>query len=277
VRQSLKFDAAILRIDDLPRCWRFRFLFEKYIALWRLARGKQSDISVGPRTFHVHSMSSLGTLQSNIVDFHREVVDTGLLCGAQPTILDIGANVGQFCFAAKLFYPSARVLSFEADPDTFALLRRNAGDLPDVTLHNVALASRDDERTFYRHTFSTMSSFLPYPDCSYAGADKQITLSTRRLDDVISRETAFDLVKIDVEGYELEVIEGGVEVLRMAHLLLAELRLCSSPEDEPNLELFATLFRMLPEARLVRCGRPLGPSRAPVSQDMLFDLSSRDR
>ena len=275
-RQSLGFDAATLRIADLPLRWRIRFLFEKYVALCRFARGNHPELSVGALHLHVDSISSLGTLQSNIVDFHREIVRTGLLRGDRPTILDVGANVGQFCLAAKLFCPSATVQSFEADPETFEMLRQNVGNIPGVTLHNIALASRDEDRTFFRHTLSGMSSFHPYPGHSYAGAGKEITLSTRRLDDVVEEGTAPDLVKIDVEGYELEVVNGGTRVLSSTRLLLVEIRLCSSPEDDSNLDLFNAVSQMVPHARLIRCGRPLGPNDRPVGQDVLFDLSLQE-
>jgi FkbM family methyltransferase len=274
--QSLGFDAATLLIGDLPLRWRIRFLFEKYLALCRFARGSQPELSVGNIHLLVDSISSLGTLQSNIVDFYRVIVRTGLLREDRPMILDVGANVGQFCLAAKLFYPSATVQSFEADPETFEMLRQNVGNIPGVTLHNVALASRDGDRTFFRHTLSAMSSFRPYPGHSYTGASKEITLSTRRLDDVVEEGTSPDLVKIDVEGYEMEVINGGTAVLSSTRLLLVELRLCSSPEDDPNLDLFNAVSQLVPHARLIRCGRPLGPNDRPVSQDVLFDLSLQE-
>jgi FkbM family methyltransferase len=276
IRQSLDFDFALLRIVDLPLMWRVRFLFAKYVALCQLVLNLPSTISVGPLCFHVDSLSSLGTFQSNIVDFYEVIVRPGHLTNDRPTILDIGANVGQFCLAAKLFFPLAKVISFEADPDTFAFLRRNAEYVPGVSLHNIALASRNEHRTFFRHELSGMSSFRPYPGHSYDDVAKQIDLTTHRLDDVIERVMVFDLVKIDVEGYELEVLNGGTTVLRLARLLLIELRLCSSPENEPNLDLFNTVSRLFPAARLLRCGRALGPAEHPVSQDLLFDVSSRE-
>jgi FkbM family methyltransferase len=233
-------------------------------------------MSVGALRFHVDSFSSLGTLQSNIVDFYREVVRPDLLNQSQPTVLDIGANVGQFCLAVKLFYPFATVVSFEADPRTFEMLYRNTGHIAGVTPHNVALGSKDEERTFFRHSVSGMSSFRPYPGHSYSGADGEITLATRRLDGILEDELVWDLVKIDVEGYELEVLNGATAVLRSALLLLVEIRLASSLESRSNLDLFNAISRIFPQARLVRCGRPLGPARRPVSQDLLFDLSQRD-
>jgi hypothetical protein len=121
-----------------------------------------------------------------------------------------------------------------------------------------------------------MSSFRPYPGHSYAGAGREITLTTSCLDDVVEEGTSPDLVKIDVEGYELEVVNGATRVLSSTRLLLVELRLCSSPEDGPNLDLFNTISRLFPHARLIRFGRPLGPTERPVSQDVLFDLSLQE-
>lgn len=270
--KSLKFDGAFLVINELSLRSRGSFLVGKYLALAKLAFGRQSFLSVGGFRFYADSFSALGTLHSNIVDFHRELVRTKLLSASDLRVLDIGANVGQFCLAVKLFFPSAEVVCFEADPDTFETLKRNLVNIPGVTLFNFAIASKAGESIFFRHSLSVMGSFRPYPDVLYDESHK-IRLSTHRLDDVITTDKAFDLVKIDVEGYEFEVIDGGRKVLSASHYLLVEIRLCDSHDNDSNLKIFEVLSARFPESRLVRCGRPLGSEGSPISQDMIFQLT----
>src|SRR5258707_8425113 len=59
-----------------------------------------------------------------------------------PVILDCGANIGMATLYFKWLYPQAQITSFEPDPVTFQVLKRNIVDneLQDVALHNVALA-----------------------------------------------------------------------------------------------------------------------------------------
>jgi len=271
-RKSLKFDGALLMIKELSLRSRGSFLVGKYLALSKLALGRQPVVSVGGLQFHVDSLSALGTLHSNIVDFHREFVRTKLLSDSDLRVLDIGANVGQFCLAVRLFFPSAEVVCFEADPNTFEILQRNLANIPGITLNNLAIASKVGESVFFRHSLSVMGSFRPYPDVLYDESHK-IRLPTHRLDDVITTDKAFDLVKIDVEGYEFEVIDGGGKVLAASHYLLVEIRLCDSHDNGSNLKIFEVLSARFPESRLIRCGRALGSEGCPISQDMIFQLT----
>jgi FkbM family methyltransferase len=263
-------DAAILRQRALRPWLRLRLLASKYRALPRVLRGQPAY--VGPRRcrLHVFDVAGIGTWQSCIVDFADEVVAPGLLTTAAPVVVDVGANIGQFCAAVKLFFPSAVLHCFEADPLTYRKLVENTAHLDDVMTYNVALDRTPGQRTFYRHEWSVISSFAPFDGIHYRDADA-VTLQTSTLDLMLPDLGPTDLVKIDVEGFELAVVEGGQATLRRSRLLLVEVRLNGS--SEPNLALFGAVLAVAPGARLVRTGRPLGPAGRRLSQDMVIELT----
>ncbi len=136
-------------------------------------------------------------------------------------VVDIGANRGQFSLVARRCFPTARIFAFE--PLTAAAERyRNAlrgDDL--VTLHQVAIEPAKQSATMHIAAEDDSSSLLPITELQQslfsdtrevATAIVQIeTLSDRiKVDELQSPA----LLKIDVQGYELAVLEGYALLLR---------------------------------------------------------------
>jgi FkbM family methyltransferase len=271
VRQSLTLDLRWLLLGALPLALRLRFLAAKYLALARLALGREAVVPLGPLAFRACDLSALGTLQSMVVDFHAEVVRTGVVSRPDPVLVDVGANVGQFAVVAKLFFPGATLHAFEPDPQAFGRLEANVGHLKGVHLHNVGVGEREERRPFYGHPLSVMSSFEP-PRGTQPSSVRE--LPVRPLDD-IGLPGPIDLLKVDVEGHELHVLRGARRTLRDARHLLLELSLERGSAQDTNLALLAAVREQAPRARIRRFGRPLGPVEAPAAQDVLIELDGQ--
>lgn len=267
IRQSLNLDSRLLGTRGQTLRWKLGFLARKYLVLSQLGRGP-ARFDASPLALTVRDLSGLGSLQSSIVDFHDDIVAPGILRGS-PFIVDIGANIGQFVNAAKLFFPSAHVMCFEPDPDTFADLSVNTRDLENVVLHNVGLGAAEEQLAFHRHKLSGMSSFRDGIEKNHDRGT--IELNVRRLDDIIERDRCVDLLKIDVEGFERQVLEGGWQTLLRSRYLLIELSLQRSGGHE-NLQLLRSIAEHAPRAAIVRFGRQLGEADHPVCQDALIAI-----
>jgi FkbM family methyltransferase len=136
---------------------------------------------------------------------------------------DVGSHVGLWsAFAAHIVGKQGRVYAFEPSSSVYERLERNAGVNPPMIPMNCGVGSRDEESTFFGQGIARSGSFvenvtkinehyLP----AVPIAPKKVTI--RALDSLV-RELAVrpKLIKVDVEGFELEVLRGGGELIRTA-------------------------------------------------------------
>lgn len=130
------------------------------------------------------------------------------------TVIDVGANIGyNTLHAARLAGASGRVVAVEPTPDNLEVLRRNlaAAQLTNVVVAPVAAGRAASTRDlFVRGQISAVNSL--FPESCYAAVTAVLPVPVVPLDDLV--EGAADVVKIDVEGAELEVLEGMPRILR---------------------------------------------------------------
>jgi FkbM family methyltransferase len=128
--------------------------------------------------------------------------------------VDVGANIGYFArIGSRLVGPAGRVHAFEPLPSALPLLRANAAAYDNVTVHPVAVGAAEGEIDFYVQAMGDTSSADPDP------AAERIRVPVATLDTALAGTPRLDLLKIDVEGYELEVLQGARELIR-THLPL---------------------------------------------------------
>jgi FkbM family methyltransferase len=126
-----------------------------------------------------------------------------------PRILDCGSNIGMSILYFKNLYPGCSVTGFEPDPVTFEILKGNmeANHIKDVELLNLALFPREGEIDFYVGPADSASLMMSVvPDLVKGNAVKVKTAPLSRFLD-----QPVDLVKMDIEGAELDVLHELVE------------------------------------------------------------------
>lgn len=121
------------------------------------------------------------------------------------SILDIGANIGQFSRTIAFLLPGSKIDSFEPNPNVFSILSSNATG--QITPYNYALGAEKAEATFYfEPNRSGIGSFLK-ENAGETGRVKEIRVKVENDVAAVTGRNAYDLVKIDVEGFEYEVIQ----------------------------------------------------------------------
>ncbi len=145
---------------------------------------------------------------------------------AGQTFVDVGANVGGYSLRAAAF--DMKVYAFEPNPDNLTLLRRNIeiNKLP-VEVLPYALGSK-----------AAKARLAPNGGVSRIVEKEGVEVDMRTLDSFDL--PAADLLKIDVEGFELEVIRGAEKTLEKYHpVMMVEMHYWAGAENEA--ELFETL------------------------------------
>ncbi len=175
---------------------------------------------------------------------HRNALQRLKSLGFAPaTIYDIGAYRGGWTRLASEVFPDAQFVLFEA----------NADHAPDLARHRhliVALGAEDGgAKPFYvpRQGDVTGASLYIENTPHYAASNLEIRqVATARLDTIVARDRlpAPDLIKIDVQGAELDVMAGGEHALHSAGALVVELSFIDYNKRAPLIaEVFAGVDR----------------------------------
>jgi FkbM family methyltransferase len=145
------------------------------------------------------------------------------------TVLDVGANRGQFALVARHRFPSAALLCFEPLPKPRERLERALGGAPNVRIFPYALGQASGTTTFRVTTDDDSSSILPTTSIQRSLSpgstlDYETQVEIKRLDDLIDiQELPRPIfMKIDVQGTELDVLRGASAFAKVVDDILVE-------------------------------------------------------
>jgi FkbM family methyltransferase len=213
-RQNAACDVAFLRGAPVPHRARLRFVAAKY---WAIVANARHVSYLGTR-FDYDNRLTPALLELYPLDLKRlgALVD---LRSAR-TVLDLGANVGQFAATALALFPGLQVWSLEPNPVSFRLLERNAARNPDWTALPIGVADTDQRRRLWSVPGKSAQASVHRENALHGlltGEPEATEVDLRRLTPALCAEhgmpATFDLVKIDVEGYEREALSGLRDVL----------------------------------------------------------------
>ena len=127
-------------------------------------------------------------------------------------VVDAGANIGIYSqFLARCVGETGRVYSFEPDPTNFTRLQDSLARCANVRVNQLAVSDRTGETLLY------VSTELNVDHRSYPSAGESrdvIAIRSTRLDDYFQAGARVDLIKMDIQGYELHALRGAERVLR---------------------------------------------------------------
>ena len=158
--------------------------------------------------------------ERHIVTKLLRIIQPGDICW------DIGANIGFYtCLLASRVEDAGTVVAFEPALRTCGYLRENVSlnRFANVTVINKGLSDRVEQRHLYYAEAGLAEGTASLKYVNGRAASERVTLDTI---DSLTRELPVpDFIKIDVEGYQLEVLRGGEHYLKThAPLLMAELK-----------------------------------------------------
>lgn len=170
----------------------------------------------------------------------RILHNCGLYIPRLSTVVDVGANKGQFALAAAHRYPDAKIFSFEPVPEVYRQLQHNTRATPAIATFNCALGNSNGTLEFFSHVYSHASSALKVSDLQQQLMPQ--TADARRIQVVVKRLDSLRaelplqapvLLKLDVQGFEKEVLLGASHSLAQVDYLLFETSFVRMYEEEP--------------------------------------------
>jgi FkbM family methyltransferase len=156
---------------------------------------------------------AMNEYEQETTELFSDCVETGM------SILDIGAHVGYYSLlAAKLAGPTGKVISFEPDPDNYSLLLRNIEEngYTNITAVNQGITSTTGVGTLILSGLDNGRHSIYHHGLPEKGS---VSISTTSVDDYFGALgwPTVDLIKMDVEGAELEVLLGMTGLLDRSH------------------------------------------------------------
>jgi FkbM family methyltransferase len=140
--------------------------------------------------------------------------------GEVRTIVDVGANVGAATVYLAHHHPTATVHAVEPADGALAYLRRNVGDLPNVQVHALGLSDADSEGSLFLHPTDLGQSSLV--DAGTGGGSQPVAVRAAGPWAAAQGIEAIDVLKVDVEGLEVAVLESLGALVATAKVLYVE-------------------------------------------------------
>ena len=170
------------------------------------------------------SLYETGTYEKGILDFiEKNFSENGVL-------LDVGANIGLMSIYTASKFPLAKVLAYEAHPDTYQILKDNIAlnHLSNIATYQVAAGAHvGSVQIFDNWSVNRGGASIKYGDPGSSGTNVDMVV----LDEELEVEPT--MIKIDVEGAELDVLKGLKNSIEKSHpVLIVEVSKDRSKEGE---------------------------------------------
>jgi FkbM family methyltransferase len=190
------------------------------------------------------------------------------------TVLDVGANEGQFIKVARALFPEARVLAFEPNPRVIHRLQDLLSSSGKDAVFPIACGRETATKPLHLATFGPATSLLHptslrIPDFPAVETKESISVQVERLDRLVSGHGSAPkpyLLKIDVQGFELEVLQGTFGIMPDIAAIVCEVNLVPFYEGQASFEDIYAFMRQH-DFKLADIAEPI---RAPDNGEILY-------
>ena len=156
------------------------------------------------------------------------------------TIIDIGANIGEFTIIFAELFPFAKIYAFEPLPNCYKKLKVRTVNYPNINSYNFGLGIKADDLIINKSNWHPASSFRKMAELHkhqfpYSAVSEKIKVRVKSLDEILfNKNLKKDIfIKIDVQGFEDEVIIGGLKTIKQATVVVIEASFKRLYENEP--------------------------------------------
>jgi FkbM family methyltransferase len=157
---------------------------------------------------------------------------------SEPTIFDVGANIGQSSVWFSKTFPRARIHAFEPVAAVFATLEANTKKLGNVKCIHGALGARAESISIPRVSSASIQTTQVLADFGDASAEAYEEIAVLTADDYCDANgiDRIDVLKTDTEGFDLEVARGAKRLLEAGAIsyFIAEVTIARDDAQHTN-------------------------------------------
>jgi len=138
-------------------------------------------------------------------------------------VVDIGAYDGDSTFYLAKRLPNNEILGFEPNPEPFTIAKSNSSRHPNVKMFNIGFSGITGEKSLFVTNDLVSSSLLQVGDTNEFEFKKSISVKVSTLDDFFLNYEGILLIKLDVQGAELDILKSGNETIAKTRFILTEM------------------------------------------------------
>ena len=134
--------------------------------------------------------------------------------------VDVGAHIGRYSVMMAILNKNGKVIAIEPEPNNIEALKYNIkiNNLKNMEVFPFAVGSNEGSiQLFYDKWFSSVASTI-----QDFQAKRYILVRCKKLDNLLAKIKQIDLIKIDIEGFELEALRGAKNVLERTKVIIFE-------------------------------------------------------
>lgn len=240
IYQNFLSDIIFLKNKNIWFFSRIYFLFYKYTVNIYKIFSKNKNFSIFWNNFEVYNNLGILNYQIMVKDFYLYY---NLSLSEKPVIFDVWGNIWDFALVADLYYPNSKIYSFEPILYTYQILENNCKNYRNITTIKKWLWNQKGKLTFYYNEAELDRWSFDKNNFTNIENLKEDLVDITTLDDISSELWIknIDLLKIDVEGLEVAVVEGGKNILKNTKNIIVE---CHANKDSGS---FLKIYNILSE------------------------------
>jgi len=152
------------------------------------------------------------------------------------TVFDVGANTGQTVIKWNKFFPKAEYYCFEPVSATMEILKKNTAKFHNIHYYQCALGTEKKQAEIVLCKDSSLNSFV---ETVKEIGERTETVQINTLDEVCRLESIryIDVLKIDTEGFDIEVLKGATSMLNRNRISFIQVEAGMNPHNKLHIPL----------------------------------------